>query len=87
MVAAGNVGGEENQLEIWARVMAPAEDALAQIARLLRPMQVHFGRRGEAPWWWAYRRIRPELPHDLQMTWDMELSYADVGDDHADLVA
>ena len=67
--------------------MAPAEDALAQITRLLRPMQEHFGRRGEAPWWWAYRRIRPELPHDLQMTWDMELSYADVGDDHADLVA
>ena len=73
--------------ETWRRERTPAEDALAQITRLLRPLQEQFGMRGEAPWWWAYRRIRLDLPEELHLTWDMELSYADIGDGHADLIA
>ena len=76
-----------DHLETWRRERTPAEDALAQITRLLRPLQEQFGMHGEAPWWWAYRRIRLDLPQELHLTWDMELSYADIGDDHADLIA
>ncbi|MCS5536327.1 MAG: hypothetical protein NZ802_10775, partial [Candidatus Poseidoniales archaeon] len=78
---------EVGELETWRRERTPAEDALAQITRLLRPLQEQFGMHGEAPWWWAYRRIRHALPQELHLTWDMELSYADIGDDHADLIA
>ena len=78
---------EAGGLETWRRERAPAEDSLAQITRLLRPLQERFGLRAEAPWWWAYRRIRLDLPQELHLTWDMELSYADIGDDHADLIA
>ena len=76
-----------DHLETWRRERTPAEGALAQISRLLRPLQEQFGMHGEAPWWWAYRRIRHDLPQELHLTWDMELSYADIGDDHADLIA
>ncbi|MDP7000834.1 MAG: hypothetical protein QGH90_02930 [Candidatus Poseidoniaceae archaeon] len=77
----------QNATIVWVREQAPNQDALAQITRILRPLQQELGQRAEAPWWWSFRRISVRLPEQLNLTWDMELSYADIGDDHADLIA
>lgn len=84
----GIEGEEENDAESgWVRTGPPLEGALAMITRTLRPIQTRLGQRAEAPWWWSYRTRRHEVPEEADLSWDMELSYADLEGAHMDLIA
>lgn len=69
--------GEGEQYLEYQRVQGPQDDWHNQLSVLLNRHQTRQGRRGEAPWWWSYRRVETEVQGRQEFPWQLEEDWRD----------